>query len=54
MLREFVPKGVSIERYSAEQILSYADELNGRLRRRLGYRIPEELFDVFLDSIYAA
>lgn len=54
MLREFVPKGVSIERYSAEQILSYADELNGRPRRRLGYRTPEELFDVFLDRIYSA
>ena len=31
-----------------------ADELNGRPRKKLGYRTPEELFDEFLDSVYAA
>jgi IS30 family transposase len=54
LLRGFIPKGVSIEKYSPEQVLSFADELNGRPRRRLGYRTPEELFDAFLDTIYAA
>ena len=33
---------------------TFADELNGRPRKRLGYRTPEELFDDFLDSVYAA
>ena len=33
---------------------SAADELNGRPRKKLGYRTPEELFDEFLDSVYAA
>ena len=35
-------------------ILAAADELNGRPRKKLGYRPPEELFDEFLDSVYAA
>ena len=28
--------------------------MNGRPRKKLGYRTPEELFDEFLDSVYAA
>ena len=54
LFRTFVPKGVSIEAFSAEYILAAADELNGRPRKKLGYRTPEELFDKFLDSVYAA
>ena len=34
--------------------MAAADELNGRPRKKLGYRTPEELFDEFLDSVYAA
>lgn len=49
----FVPKGASIEDYSAEYIL-VADELNGRPRRKLGYQPPEDLFERILDSVYAA
>ena len=33
--------------------MAAADELNGRPRKKLGYRTPEELFDEFLDSVYA-
>jgi IS30 family transposase len=54
LLRQYIPKGVSIEKYTPEDVLSFADELNSRPRRRLGYRTPEELFDAFLDSVYAA
>jgi transposase, IS30 family len=54
LFRTFVPKGMSIEQYTDEDILTAADELNGRPRRKLGYRTPEELFDAFLDAIYAA
>jgi IS30 family transposase len=54
LLRGFIPKGVSIEKYSPEQVLAFADEMNGRPRRRLGYQTPEELFDAFLDVVYAA
>lgn len=54
LLRGFIPKGVSMEKFSPEQVLAFADELNGRPRRRLGYRTPEELFEAFLDCVYAA
>lgn len=52
LLRAFVPKGVSIELFTDEDILVAADELNGRPRRKLGYCTPEELFESFLDSVY--
>lgn len=52
--RAFVPKGMSIEQYSHEDILAAADELNGRPRKKLGYRTPEKLFEAFLDSVFAA
>ena len=37
-----------------EDILAAADELNGRPRKKLGYCTPEELFEDFLDAVYAA
>jgi len=54
MLRRYVHKGVSIERYSEEDILWIADTINSLPRRNLGYCTPEELFDAFLDIVYAA
>ena len=53
LFRAFVPKGTSMENYSAEYILSAADALNARPRRKLNYATPEELFDAFLDRVYA-
>lgn len=52
ILRRYIPKGVSIEKYSAEQIMSFSDEMNTLPRKTLGYKTPEELFDEFLDSVY--
>jgi len=54
LFRAFLPKGKSIEQFTDEDILAAADELNGRPRRKLGYRTPEELFESFLDAVYAA
>ncbi|MDK2813249.1 MAG: transposase, family, partial [Clostridiales bacterium] len=54
LFRQYVPKGVSIDKFSLEEILVFADELNGRPRRKLGYRTPEELFEAFLNKVYAA
>ena len=54
LFRAFVPKGTSMQNYSAEYVLSAADELNARPRKKLGYATPEELFDLFLDRVYAA
>ncbi len=53
MLRDYIPKGTSIERFSDDDILNIADELNQRPRRSLGYHAPIELFDDILDGIYA-
>lgn len=54
LFRAYFPKGVSIEKYSGEDVLAAADELNGRPRRKLGYHTPEELFEAFLDAVFAA
>lgn len=53
LFRAFVPKGASMQNRSAEYILSAADELNARPRKKLGYATPEELFDSFLDRVYS-
>lgn len=53
LFRRFLPKGVSIDKYYAEQILSSADEMNALPRKQLGYFTPEELFDEFLDQVYS-
>lgn len=51
IFRRYIPKGVSIDNYSAEQILHFADEMNALSRKKLGYRTPEDLFDEFLDKL---
>ena len=53
LFRAFVLKGTSMVNYSADYILDAADELNALPRKKLGYCTPEELFDSFLDRIYA-
>ena len=53
LLREYIPKGASIEQFSIDDILNIADSINERPRRILGYRSPIELFDNFLDKVYA-
>ena len=53
ILRRYIPKGTSMDSYSSEQILSFADEMNAMPRRILGYCTPEELFDAFLDQVYS-
>lgn len=47
IFRRFVPKGMSIYRYSAEQILEYADSMNSLPRNILVYMTPGELFEAF-------
>lgn len=54
MLRRFIPKGKSIGDYTADEIMIFADIINGLPRKLLGYHTPEELFDAELDRIYAA
>ena len=42
-----------IDGYSDEDILNIADEINSRPRRVLDYQTPAELFNTFLDELYA-
>ena len=53
LLRRFIPKGVSMAGYSAEDIAYMADWANTLPRKILGYRTPDELFETELDRIYA-
>lgn len=53
MLRHYLPKGKSIEKYTAEQIIYFADQINSRPRKILGYQTADYLFEVFLDDVYA-
>ena len=53
IFRRFVPKGRSIDRYTAKQILEYADSMNSLPRKIFGYMTPEELFEAFLDQLYS-
>ena len=53
LLREFIPKGTSIEQYTDDDILDMADTLNQRPHRILDYHSPAELFETFLDEVYA-
>lgn len=52
LLRRFIPKGVSMTGYSAEDIAYMADWANTLPRKILGYQTPDELFDAELDRIY--
>ena len=53
MFRRYIPKGISIDNYSAQQILKFADEMNALPRRVLKYSTPEELFHEFRDWVYS-
>jgi integrase, catalytic region len=53
LFRRYVPKGVSIENYTDEQIMWFADEINDLPRRQLCYSTPAEPFDEFLDQVYS-
>ena len=54
IFRRYIPKGVSIENYTADQILWFADEMNELPRKHLDYAMPAELFEEFLDHVYSA
>ena len=54
IFREYVTKGKSIESYSAEHILWFAEDMNSLPRHSLGYDTPDDLFESYLDTIYSA
>jgi len=54
LIRRFIPKGKRMSNYSADDIAFIEDWMNTLPRRILGYKTPEELFELQLDIIYAA
>lgn len=44
MLREFIPKGTSIESYSYAQIISAQDQINQYPRKTKNFKTPEEIY----------
>lgn len=52
LLRQFLPKGRSMNGYIEDDIRRFSDEINSIPRRRLDYCTAEELFDQHLDQIY--
>lgn len=52
IIREYVPKGVSFEDFTDEDILHIADYINARPRKILQYQSPADLFENFLDEVY--
>lgn len=54
LLRRFIPKGHPIAAYSIDEIAFIEDWCNHLPRKILGYSTPAELFEKYLDQIYAA
>ena len=53
ILRQFIPKGRSINDFSEDEIMYYVDLINDKHRKILGYKTPEEIFDEEMDKIYS-
>jgi IS30 family transposase len=49
LLREFIPKGQSMNNLSVERILEFEAALNSRPRRIHGFKSAEDLFDEELE-----
>ncbi|MEG2638994.1 MAG: hypothetical protein RR992_05745 [Clostridiales bacterium] len=51
-MRRFIPKGVSLQNYTDDQVLMFTDEINTMPRKPLAYLTPEKLFAEHLNLIY--
>lgn len=43
LIRQYIPKGASLKRYTQARLDKIADELNNRVRKRLGWKSPKQL-----------
>ncbi|MGA8209157.1 MAG: IS30 family transposase [Nocardioidaceae bacterium] len=52
LLRQYFPKGTSLRRYTAHDLVAVAAELNGRPRKTLDWRTPAEALNDILGQPY--
>jgi IS30 family transposase len=52
LLRQYFPKGTSLRRYTPEDLVAVARELNGRPRKTLDWRTPAEALNDILGKPY--
>ena len=48
LLRQYLPKGTDLSKYSPADLQKIADKLNDRPRKRLGYYTPREAYEKYL------
>ena len=52
LLRQYLPKGTDLSRWSREDLLAVQNALNSRPRKVLGWRTPAEVLDQQLRSMH--
>jgi IS30 family transposase len=45
LIRQYLPKGMALDKVTAEDITLNQLRLNNRLRKLLGYKTPNEVYD---------
>lgn len=45
LIRQYLPKGMALDKVTAEEIILIPNKLNNRPRKLLGYKTPNEVYD---------
>jgi IS30 family transposase len=45
LIRQYLPKGMALDKVTAKKIRVIQDKLNNRPRKLLGYKTPNEVYD---------
>lgn len=54
LIRQFIPKGVDLNRYTQEQLTDIQHLINKRPRKKLNYKSPKEIFYNFINRNYGS
>jgi IS30 family transposase len=50
LLRQYLPKGADFAKITEKQLQAIEDEINGRPRKSLGYKTPNQVFDEMINK----